>query len=64
MLSESLSAARNRAVLAVESVPAWAVVLSTAAVVGATAAVFAAVALSRPTAGVTEVPSEEVSADD
>lgn len=44
-----VSMARNRVVSAVMSLPAWVVVLSTAAIVGAIAAVLSAVALSQST---------------
>jgi hypothetical protein len=60
MIGGSLSEARNRAVSAVGSVPAWVVVLSTVAVVGAAAAVLAAVVLSRGRRPApVDVPTEE-----
>lgn len=60
MIGGVVSVVRDRAVSGVEAVPAWVVVLSTAAVVGAAAAVFAAVALSRPGgSGPVEVPTED-----
>jgi uncharacterized membrane protein len=60
MLGDFVSMARDRVVSAVMSLPAWTVVLSTAAIVGAIAAVLSAVALSRSTGtGPVEVPSED-----
>lgn len=60
MIGDFVSMARNRVVSAVSSIPAWVIVLSTAAIVGATAAVLSAVALSRPGgSGPVEVPTED-----